>query len=67
MEGEAERVVCMSSSYVAMLDKVGAVETVVGVSGIDFVANPYVKSHRQTIGDVGYDGNINYELLVALA
>lgn len=66
MEGEAERIVCMSSSYVAMLDKVGAVETVVGVSGIDFVANPYVKSHRQTIGDVGYDGNINYELLVAL-
>lgn len=66
MEGEAERVVCMSSSYVAMLDKVGAVETVVGVSGIDFVANPYIKDHRQTIGDVGYDGNINYELLVAL-
>ncbi|MBR5819639.1 MAG: ABC transporter substrate-binding protein [Alistipes sp.] len=66
LEGEAKRIVCMSSSYIAMLDKVGAVERVVGVSGIDFVSNPYVQAHRNEIGDVGYDGNLNYELVVAL-
>ena len=66
LRGEARRIVCLSSSYVAMLDALGCVERVVGVSGIDFVANPYITTHREQIGDVGYDGNFNYELLVAL-
>lgn len=66
IEGEVERIICMSSSYVAMLDRLGAVDRVVGVSGIDFVSNSYVQNHRTTIGDVGYDGNLNYELVVAL-
>lgn len=66
IEGEAKRVVCMSSSYIAMLDKVGAVDAVVGVSGIDFISNPTINAHRAELGDVGYDGNLNYELVVAL-
>lgn len=66
LEGEAKRIICMSSSYIAMLDKVGAIERVVGVSGIDFVSNPTINAHRDKIGDVGYDGNLNYELVVAL-
>lgn len=66
IEGEAQRVVCMSSSYIAMLDKVGAVDAVVGVSGIDFISNPTINARRAEIGDVGYDGNLNYELIVAL-
>lgn len=63
--GNAERVVCMSSSHIAMLDAIGAIESVVGVSGIDFITNPYIIDNRQTIADVGYDGNMNFELLVA--
>ncbi|MBR5610393.1 MAG: ABC transporter substrate-binding protein [Bacteroidales bacterium] len=66
LDGPAKRVVCMSSTYVAMLDAVGSVSTVVGVSGIHFVTNEYVREHKDQIGDVGYDGNINFELLVAL-
>ena len=66
IEGEVKRIVCMSSSYIAMLDRLGAVERVVGVSGIDFVSNSYIQQHHTEIGDVGYDGNLNYELLVAL-
>ncbi len=67
LQGEAKRIVCLSSTYVAMLDALDEVERVVGVSGIDFVSNDYVQAHRATIGDVGYDGHLNYELLVALA
>lgn len=67
LAGNAHRLVAMSSTHVAMLDALGAVDCVVGVSGGDFVSNPYVRAHRQSIGDVGYDGNINYELLVSLA
>ena len=67
LEGDARRIVCMSSSYVAMLDAVGAVDRVVGVSGIDNISNEYVAAHRDRIGDVGFDGNVDYERLVALA
>lgn len=63
----AKRIICMSSSHIAMLDAIGEVERVVGVSGIDFISNPYIATNRTTIGDVGYDNNINYELLIALA
>lgn len=62
----AERIICMSSSHIAMLDAMGEVERTVGVSGIDFISNDYIASNRPTIGDVGYDNNINYELLIAL-
>ena len=62
----AQRIVCMSSSHIAMLDAIGKVERVVGVSGIDFVSNEHITANRNQIGDVGYDNNINYELLIAL-
>ena len=62
--GGARRIVCMSSSYIAMLDALGEVERVVGVSGIDLVSNPYVNAHRDTIADFGAE--INYERLVGL-
>ena len=65
LQGDAMRVVCMSSSHIAMLDAIGAVESVVGVSGKDFITNPYIVASRHSIADVGYDGNINFELLVA--
>lgn len=65
LQGDAKRVVCMSSSHIAMLDAIGAVKSVVGVSGKNFITNPYVVAHQRTIADVGYDGNMNFELLVA--
>lgn len=66
LTGIAERIVCMSSTHVAMLDAVGEVGRVVGVSGIDYISNPDIQARRDSIGDVGYEGNINYELLLSL-
>ena len=66
IEGEAKRIVCMSSTYVAMLDAVGEVERAVGVSGINFISNEYVQANRDKVHDVGYDSEANYELIVAL-
>ena len=65
LQGDAKRVVCMSSSHIAMLDAIGVVGNVVGVSGKDFISNSYIVANRHAIADVGYDGNINFELLVA--
>lgn len=66
IEGDAKRIICMSSSYVAMLSTIDKQQAIVGVSGIDFISDEYVATHRQEIGDVGYDNNINYEIVLAL-
>ena len=66
LEGDAERIVAMSSTHIAMLDALGKAENVVGVSGIDYITNPTVQAHRNSIGDIGFEGNINYELLLSL-
>lgn len=66
IEGDARRIVAMSSTHIAMLDVIGETVRVVGVSGMDFISNDAVRSRRDSIGDVGYDGNVNYELLLSL-
>jgi iron complex transport system substrate-binding protein len=64
--GYARRVVCMSSSHIAMLDAVGAVESIVGVSGKQYIMNEYVAS-SSAIKDVGYDSNLDYETILSLS
>lgn len=66
LDGDALRIVAMSSTHIAMLDAVKAVDRVVGVSGLDFISNDNVNARRDSIGDIGYEGNINYELLLSL-
>lgn len=66
IEGDARRIVAMSSTHISMLDVIGETARVVGVSGMDFISNDAVRSRRDSIGDVGYDGNVNYELLLSL-
>ncbi|HJD75320.1 MAG TPA: ABC transporter substrate-binding protein [Bacteroides reticulotermitis] len=60
----AKRIVCMSSSYIAMLDALGEVSRIVGVSGINYVSNAYVLAHKDSIQDMGAE--MNYELLLGL-
>lgn len=57
-----ERIVCMSSSHVGFLEVLDqAQDRVVGVSGLKFLTNTRLKAL-----EVGYDNNINYEVLVGL-
>lgn len=63
--GNAERVVCMSSSHIAMLDAVGRADCVVGVSGKQYIFNEVVGSNP-AVKDIGYDSNIDYEALLTL-
>lgn len=63
----ARRIVCMSSSYVAMLAALDATDRIVGLSGLAYVSNDSVAAHRDRIVEVGYEGNIDYEALVATA
>lgn len=66
IEAGPQRLVCMSSTHVALLDAVGAAGRVVGLSGVEALWNPRLAAHRDRIGEVGYEGNIDYERLVAL-
>ncbi len=62
------RVICMSSSHVAMFDALDEIGRVRGVSGIDYISNDYVRAHRACgeVRDVGPDTHMNFELLAAL-
>ena len=60
----ARRIVCMSSSHVAFLDRLDAADRVVGVSGLRFVTSPNIDPAK--VRDVGYDSNLNYEVIASL-
>lgn len=63
-----ERVVCLSSSHLAYIDALGAIESVVAVSGGQYVTNHEIVEGLadERIREIGYDANINYELLASL-
>lgn len=65
LKGTAKRIVCMSSTHVAMLDKLGIANYICGVSGVDFISSPNVVARKKNILDVGYEGNVNYENILA--
>lgn len=68
VKAPVRRVVCMSSSHIALFDATGQVDRVVGVSSLDYIANPRIRQRAQQgeVRDVGYDTNLNFELLAAL-
>ncbi|MDE7409716.1 MAG: ABC transporter substrate-binding protein, partial [Muribaculaceae bacterium] len=65
LDGEARRIVTTSSTHVAMLDALGATDRIVGVSGIGYINNPKIQKRRDDIADIGYEGNFDYEALLA--
>lgn len=64
VNGDAERIVCMSSTYVAMLDFLGELRRVCAVSGKQFISNEAVRNDPG-MPDVGYDSGTDYETLLA--
>lgn len=66
VEKPAERIVAMSSTFVAMLESLGAVDRIVGVSGLGYISSEALRSRGDKVADVGYDTNVDYEKLVML-
>ena len=64
----AKRIVAMSSSYAAMLDAIGCAESIVGLSGCQFLYNSDLckKVADGKIGEVGYDSAFDFEKIRAL-
>ncbi len=62
----ARRIVCLSSSHVALLDALGAADRVIGASNVKRISNSRIAANRGMVGEIGHDGNADYELLVSL-
>ena len=64
IDSAAHRIIAMSSSYIAALDIIGKVRSIVGVSGIDYISNTYIQNEQNNIIDVGNETNVDFEKLV---
>lgn len=63
--GRAERVVCMSTSHIAMIELLGRSKSIVGVSGKQYIMSEAIAGNPK-VKDVGYDSSLDYEALVVL-
>jgi iron complex transport system substrate-binding protein len=63
-----EKVVCLSTTFIGFIDILEKEHTVKGISGAKYVTSPLLarKIDIGEIPDVGYDNNLNYELLLQI-
>lgn len=62
------RIVCMSTTHLAMISELGMSDAIVGISGRNLVYDPIIreKISKGVVQDVGYESNLNKELVVSL-
>jgi iron complex transport system substrate-binding protein len=62
------RIVCMSVTHIAMLRALGATDAIVGISGTGLLFDTLLREEvkRGTLPDVGYESNLDRELVVSL-
>lgn len=63
-----KRIVCLSTTHIAFIDVLKETESIVAVSGTDYVNNLKIRNkiENNQVLDVGYDSNLNYELIISL-
>ena len=62
------RAICMSTTYISFLEALGEINTIVGISGSNYVNSSVIhkKLRAKEIYEVGYEQTLNYEMLVQL-
>lgn len=63
--GDAKRIVVMSSTNVAMLEELDALDRLAGVSGMQFIYSTEID--RTKVADVGNEADADYEKLLSLS
>ena len=64
-----QKIICTSTTHIAMIEALGEVNSVVGVSGTNLIYSPEVikNVNKGLVGDIGYDANLNKELILKLS
>ncbi len=62
------RAIALSTTHVAMIDQLGSSESIVGLSGADFIYSPTIRTRVESgeIKDVGYGQGLDFEAIVRL-
>ncbi len=63
-----KRIICMSTTHVAMLRALGVADAIVGISGTDLLYDTLLREEVRNgmLPDVGYESNLDRELVVSL-
>jgi iron complex transport system substrate-binding protein len=63
-----EKIICMSTTHVAMISALGEENTITGMSGTAFIYSEDLNSRAKEglINDVGYEANLNKELILKI-
>jgi iron complex transport system substrate-binding protein len=64
-----EKIICMSTTHLAMISALGEENSIVGVSGTNFIYSPVLirNVEKGLIADVGYEANLNKELILKIS
>jgi iron complex transport system substrate-binding protein len=64
-----EKIICMSTTHVAMISALGEEKSIAGVSGTGFIFSPELiqMTEEGLIEDVGYEANLNNELILKIS
>jgi iron complex transport system substrate-binding protein len=63
-----QRVIALSTTHVAMIDQLGSAESIVGLSGSEFIYSSPIRARIESgsIRDVGYGQGLDFETIVRL-
>ena len=64
-----QKIICMSTTHVAMITALGVENSLAGVSGINFIYSPSIQRNAEKglVADVGYEANLNKELILKIS
>jgi len=64
-----EKIVCLSTTHIAMISALDEINSISGVSGSGFIFSQQVVEHikKGVVPDVGYEANLNKELIISIS
>lgn len=64
-----KNIVCTSTTHISMIDTLGGLELISGVSGSDFVYNRKIRKriNDEAVYDIGYENGYNTELIYSIS
>lgn len=67
IETPVKKVICLSTTHIAFLNELDEINSIVGISGSQYVSNPKLRKRIEAgeVPDVGYGQNLNYEQIVS--